>query len=207
MNKKVIIIGAGGHAKVIADIILKSGDEVLGFLDDNKEKGTKIFLEYGVLGKVEDCINFAKEDAGIQFIIGIGNNYVRKAIFEKYSLNYYTAIHPSAIIASDVSIGEGTVVMPGAIINASATIGKCAIVNTLAIVEHDNVLGDFVHISPNATLCGTVKIGELTHVGAGVTVRNNISITSECTIGAGAVVVRDIEEKGTYVGVPAKKIK
>ena len=207
MNKRVIIIGAGGHAKAIADIILKSGDIVAGFLDDNMEKGKKVFLEYEVLGKIEDCIELKQKDEKLFFIIGIGNNYVRKEIFEKYNLNYYTAIHPSAIIASDVEIGTGTVVMANTCINVCAKLGKGIIVNTSAVVEHDDILHDFVHISPNATLCGNVKIGEVTHIGAGTTIKNNISITGECIIGAGATVVKDINEKGTYVGVPVKKIK
>ena len=92
-------------------------------------------------------------------------------------------------------------------INTSAKIGRQCIINTASIVEHDNQIGDYVHLSPNVTCCGTVTIGELTHIGAGATIKNNINITDECIIGAGAVVVKDIQEKGTYVGVPAQKMK
>ena len=96
--------------------------------------------------------------------------------------------------------------MANACINSSAKIGKHCIINTGAIIEHDNIIEDYVHISPQVALGGTIKVGENTHVGIGATVKNNIEICSNCIIGAGAVVVKDIIEKGTYVGVPAKKI-
>lgn len=204
MAKNVVIIGAGGHGKVIADIIVKSGDNIFGFLDDSKDVGEIIIDKYIVIGKVVDCEKLQQENKDLCFVIAIGNNYVRKDIFEKYKLNYYTAIHPTAVIGMDVHIGIGTVVMANACINSSAVIGNNCIINTGAIIEHDNVIEDNVHVSPNATLCGTVKVGECTHIGAGVTVRNNISIISDCVIGAGGVVVKNINYKGIYVGVPAK---
>ena len=209
MNKNVIIIGAGGHGKVIADIIEKSGDKVLGFLDDNVPINTTIIKEKNikVLGKIDDTEKFINENPNVEFIIGIGNNNIRKNIAETKKLKYYTAIHPSSQIALDVEIGKGSVVMANACINTSAKIGKHCIINTGAIIEHDNVIEDYVHVSPNATLCGTVKVGTLTHIGAGVTVKNNTNICSNCIIGCGAVVVKDIEEEGTYVGVPVQRIK
>ena len=206
MSRKVVINGAGGHAKVIADIIIKSGDEVVGFLDDNIEKDTIVIDNYKVIGKTEDCLKL-KEDKELYFIIAIGNNFTRKDIAEKYNLNYYTAIHPTAVIGMHVHIDKGTVIMANSCINSSTIIGKHCIINTGAIVEHDNSIKDFVHISPNATLCGTVIVGECTHIGAGSVIKNNITITNNCIIGAGAVVVKDIEKNGIYVGVPAKLIK
>lgn len=203
----VVVIGAGGHAKVIADVIIKNGDKLIGFLDDNIEKDTTIIENYKILGKVKDCDKLIKENNSYEFIIAIGNNYARKEIAEKYKLNYYTAIHPSAIIGINVEIGKGTVVMANAVINPSTKIGKNCIINTGAIIEHDNIIENYVHISPNATLAGTVKIGEFTHVGLGAAIKNNIIICKNCTIGAGAVVVKNIEKSGTYIGIPAKKIK
>lgn len=205
MSKKVVIIGAGGHAKVIADIIIKSGDEVVGFLDDNIEKDTIVIDNYKVIGKTEDCLKL-KEDKELYFIIAIGNNFTRKDIAEKYNLNYYTAIHPTAIIAMQVQIEKGTVIMANTCINPNTKIGKHCIINTGAIVEHDNIIDDYVHISPNATLCGTVTIGEGIHIGAGSVIKNNVTITNDCIIGAGGVVVKNIEESGIYVGVPVSKI-
>lgn len=207
MSKQVVIIGAGGHAKVTADIIEKSGDIVYGFLDDNKAVGGKVIKDYKVLGKILECKCIQEKNKDMYFIIGIGDNYIRKCIYEKYTLNYYTAIHPSCNIGMEVKIGEGTVVMANASINPNTIIGKNCIINTSAVVEHDNIIENYVHISPNATLCGTVKIGAFTHIGAGTIIKNNIEVIEDCIIGAGAVVVKNIEEKGTYVGVPAKKIK
>ena len=207
MNKNVIIIGAGGHGKVISDIIIKSGDKLIGFLDDNVEIGTKIIEQYEIIGKVNECENIQEEDKSLSFVIAIGNNYTRKDIYEKYKLNYYTAIHPSAIIGMQVDIGEGTVIMANSCINPNTRIGKNCIINTGAIIEHDNIIGDYVHISPNATLCGTVKVGNFTHIGAGVTIKNNITICDNCIIGAGAVVIQDISQKGIFVGVPIREVK
>ncbi len=209
MSKQVVIIGAGGHAKVIADIVQKSGDIVYGFLDDNLPKDTIIANnpKLRVIGDLNVRFTFPITHPDLEFVIAIGNNKRRKKIAEKNipNMKYYTAIHPSANIGIDVSIGEGTVIMANTCINSSAKIGKHCIINTGAIIEHDNKLEDYVHVSPNATLCGTVKVGELTHIGAGATVKNNIDITSNCIIGAGAVVIKIIEEEGTYIGVPIKK--
>ncbi len=197
---EVVIIGAGGHGKVIADIIEKSGDTVIGFLDDNPPSNQ--ILNYPMLGVTSDCKKYTDK----KFIIAIGNNKIRQIIATQYKLDYYTAIHPNAIIARDVVIGEGTCVMAGAVINVSTQIGKHCIINSGSVVEHDNVLGDFVHLSPKAALCGTVCVGDCTHIGAGATIRNNTSITKNCVIGVGAAVVEDIMQEGTYCGVPAKRM-
>lgn len=198
--KKVVIIGASGHAKVIADIVIKSGDELVGFLDDNTELPESI-IGYPYLGTVDKYSGYADE---CFFIIGIGNNLIRKKIAERIDARWYTAVHPSAQLAIDTHIGEGTAVMANAVINTSAVIGRHCIINTGSIIEHDNRIGDYVHISPNATLCGTVLVGELTHIGAGATVKNNISVCGNVIVGAGATVVRNIAEQGTFVGIPAR---
>lgn len=200
MCREVIIIGAGGHGKVIADIVTKSKDKVFGFLDDYNS-ADKI-LTYPVLGKVCDCNKYLDKE----FFLAIGNNEIRKKITDEYPLlKYYTAIHPSAVISENVTIGEGTCIMAGAVINSSANIGRHCIINSGAIVEHDNRLSDFVHLSPGAVLCGTVAVGECTHIGGGVTVKNNINIASNVIIGVGAAVVSDITAAGTYCGIPAKE--
>ena len=205
MRKKVVIIGAGGHAKVIADIIEKSGDEIVGFLDDNKEIGTTIINDYKVIGDLNNRFVMAVTKENLEFIIAIGDNKKREETSHSPNLKFYTAIHPSAQIGLDVEIQKGTVVMANACINSSAKIGKHCIINTGAIIEHDNIIEDFVHISPNVALGGTVKIGKSTHVGIGSTIKNNITICENCKIGAGAVVVKDIKEEGTYIGVPVEK--
>ena len=206
--KKVVILGASGHARVIADIISLSNDEIIGFLDDNLElQGKVIYKDKKVLGTTkEEYINKYKD---YYFIIGIGSNKIRKLISEKYpDLKLYTAIHPSSVIGSDVEIGEGTVIMPGTVINIGTKIGKHCIINTMSSLDHDNVLEDYVHISPGAHLAGTVRIGESTWICSGVTIINNITIADNNIIGAGGTVIKDIlDSNGTYVGVPIRKIK
>lgn len=204
MQNKVILIGGGGHAKVVAECVRSCGGIIAGILDDGLMQGTTI-LDMEVLGKTAD---FMKYRDTCSFLIAIGNNAVRKKIaaqMEPY-VNWFTAIHKTAVVSAYAQLGAGTVVMPGAVINAGAVTGTHCIVNTCSVVEHDNILGDFVHISPSAALGGTVAVGELTHIGIGSVVRNNIQICSECVVGAGAVVVKNLEEAGIYVGIPAEKI-
>lgn len=198
MKNDLIIIGAGGHAKVIADMALKLNYNILGFLDDNQ---TGEVLGYPILGKVCEAVNYSA-----LYVIAIGNNVIRKKIAEQYKIEYVTLIHPSAQIGLEVEIGKGTIVMTNAVINSNSRIGNHSIINTAAIVEHDNIIGDYVHISPNATLCGTVKIGDGAHIGAGAVVKNNITIAENVTVGIGAAVVKNIEESGVYIGVPVRKI-
>lgn len=207
MNKKVVILGAGGHAKSIADIVLKSGDQVVGFLDDNIEKGTVIIKskEIKVIGKIDDVLELSKNPA-MFFIIGIGNNKIREKIATRYSLNYYTAIHPTSVISEDVEILEGTTIMANTVINVGAKIGGHCIINTNSVVEHDNIIEDYVHLSPGAVLSGTVTVGKCSHLGTGTKVRNNINIASNVTVGVGGVVVKDIKDEGTYIGVPVRRL-
>lgn len=201
--RHVIIIGASGHGKVIADIIEKSGDKIIGFLDDDHNLSS--VFGYPVLGNLGSYQKYKKDN---YFIIAIGNNKLRKEIAEKLNdAHWHTAIHPSAIMAKDVVIGDGTVVMANVVINASAKIGKHVILNTASIVEHDNVIGDYTHLSPRVALGGTVKIGTCSHIGIGACIKNNTRIADNVVVGAGACVVRDITEQGTYIGVPVKKIK
>ncbi|MGN8753404.1 acetyltransferase [Blautia sp. HCP3S3_C4] len=199
--KKLVIIGASGHGKVVADIARKNGCSEIVFFDDDEsihECGG-----YPIIGKSSEAGTIDSD-----VIIGIGNAGVRKRIQESVDENkIVTLIHPDAVVADDVVIGAGTVVMAGAVINPGTHIGKGCIINTCSSVDHDCKVGDYVHISVGSHLCGTVNVGDRTWIGAGATVSNNISICPDCMIGAGAVVIKNIEEAGTYVGVPVKKIK
>ena len=170
MNK-LIIIGAGGHGKVIADNALKNGYTDICFVDDHTVGEV---MGFPVIGTSADILRL--NDGKTDFIIGIGNNAVRKKIAEENDVNWVTLIHPSAQIAVNVSVGKGTVVMAGAVINACAAVGDHCIINTRAVIEHDNVIGNYVHISPNAALGGTVRIGEKNHIGLGAMVINNIDV-------------------------------
>lgn len=207
--KDIIIIGAGGHASVIIDIIecMKNNKHqvrIKGLLDDSKDKTH--FMGYKILDKVKNAHLYNSKDT--EFIIAIGSNEVRKSISKKLqNLKYFIAIHPTAIIGSNVDINKGTVVMPRAIINANTIIGKHVIINSGAIVEHDNKIKDFVHISPGSTLAGGVEVGESTQVGANSTIIPLIKIGCNSVIGAGSTVIRNIESKVVAVGNPCKVIK
>ena len=138
-------------------------------------------------------------------IVAIGNAATRKRLMESLpDRNWATLIHPDAVIADDVMIGDGTAVMAGVVINPGTKIGRGCIVNTCSSVDHDCIIGDYVHISVGAHLSGTVTVGEGTWISVGASVSNNVNICGDCTIGAGAVVVKNLEEEGTYTGVPAK---
>lgn len=200
-SKRLLIIGASGHGKVVADIAIKSGYQGIAFLDDADE-ATEC-AGFPVVGKVSDAASLS--DGG-DFIVAIGNTRVRRKIQDEISGVITTLVHPAAVISRRVEIGRGSVVMAGAVINSDAQIGEGCIINTCASVDHECVVGDFVHVSVGAHLAGNVHVGSGTWVGIGATVSNNVAICPDCMIGAGAVVVRDITEPGTYVGVPAKRI-
>jgi len=200
--KEVIIIGASGHGRVAADAVLAAGNRVLGFLDDAPAADTLLGLP--VLGPIQDYVNYS--DA--EFLIAIGDNQTRIQIEKQVQgITWHTAIHPAAVVSPFASVGEGTAVMANAVVNPGAVIGRHCIVNTAAVIEHDDRIGDFAHISVGARLAGTVTVGKATMVGIGAAVSNNVSICGGCMIGAGAVVVKDITEPGTWVGVPARRIK
>ena len=197
--KKLVIIGASGHGKVIADIAVKNGYEEIVFLDDDTE--IKECAGFPVVGQSAEAENMDGDK-----IVAIGNAKIRERIQNNLS-GLATLIHPNAVVSRRVKIGEGSVVMAGAVINSDAVIGKGCIINTGASVDHDCKVGDYVHISVGAHVAGTVNIGSRTWIGAGATVSNNVNICEDCMVGAGAVVIKNIEEAGTYVGVPAREIK
>lgn len=199
MSEQVMILGASGHGKVVAEVVEAAGDTVVGFLDDDSEK--KLCGGHPVLGPIVDAGKYK----ACRFIIAIGNNALREKIARSMKLPWYTAIHPTAVVSPSAVLGEGTVIMPRAVINAEAKVGCHCIINTGAIVEHENRIGDYVHISPGAALGGGVSVGRETHIGIGACVRNHIAICGGCTVGAGAVVVENLEEAGVYVGVPARR--
>lgn len=203
--KQIVFIGASGHGKVCADIAKLNGYDEIIFLDD--ELNVKKCGDYQVQGTSGDYKNYLDDAV---FFISIGNADSRKRIQENIETAggmLTTLIHPSSVVSSDVPIGIGTVVMPGVVINVGADIGKGCIINTSSSVDHDCTVGDYCHIAVGAHVCGTVNIGDKTWIGAGATVSNNTNICSDVVVGAGAVVISDIEEPGTYVGVPAKRVK
>lgn len=201
VEKKLIIIGAGGHGRVVADVAKLCGYSEISFLDDSFGTAT---AECSVVGKV--CAA-NKYYCTHDFFVAIGNSEVRERIMNEIKSeggSFATLMHPSAVIGSNVEIGRGSVVMAGVVINAGAVIGEGVIINTSSSVDHDSRIGDYVHVSVGAHLAGTVEVGKRTMIGAGATVINNIDICEDCMVGAGAVVVRNIKNSGTYIGVPAR---
>ena len=203
MHRKVIIIGAGGHGKVIADIVVRAGDDLLGFLDDDQTKDS--LAGFPVLGTVAEASRW--QDAF--FVVAIGEPDIRERIVESMPwARWYTAIHSTAIVSQlETTIGEGSMIMAGAIISPGVTVGRHCILNTGSIVEHNTVLEDYVHVSVAAKTGGDVFIGKSTWVGIGASVNNCISICPGCMLGAGAVVVKNVTEPGVYCGIPARKMK
>jgi sugar O-acyltransferase (sialic acid O-acetyltransferase NeuD family) len=203
-TKYMYLYGAGGHSKVITDILNSLNIQVIGMFDDNPAQAKFKAME------IRDGIDsfgsgFPKLDAPL--IISVGDNFRRSQIALAINTTYGKAIHSTAIISNLSSIGSGTVVLHGAIVQAGTKVGKHVLINTAASVDHDNVIGDYAHISPHATLCGHVQVGEGTHIGAGAVVIPSIRIGKWCKVGAGAVVIRDIPDFATAVGNPAKVIK
>lgn len=205
MNDSLIIIGASGHGKVVADIAMKMNKwKNISFLDDNLS--LKTIMGIPVIGSSANVVEHTKHS---DFFVAIGNNSTRERIQEgllAQGTSIVSLVHPSAIIGTDVNVGIGTAIMAGVVINSSSVVGKGCIINSNSGLDHDNNIGDYVHISPRTHLAGTVKVGKGSWLGIGSVVSNNINICSGCKIGAGAVVVKDITESGTYVGVPVRRI-
>lgn len=204
-KNKLLIIGAKGHGKVVADIAIKMNEwQEIAFLDDDDD--INISMGIKVIGRSKNLEQYVDE---FDIFVAIGDNLIRKKIQEeirKLDINIPTLIHPSVVIGRDVLIKRGTVIMAGAVINSSTTIGEGCIINTSATIDHDNIIKDYVHISPGVNIAGNVVIGNETWIGIGSTINNNINITSKCSIGSGTIVIKDIKDSGTYVGVPARKL-
>ena len=204
-SKRLVMVGASGHGKVCAEIAESSNiyREIL-FLDDNlnlQECGG-----FKIVGTVSEYKNYLGEET--EFFVSIGNNCTRRMIqdeIKRTGCKIATLIHDSAVVGKDVVLGEGTVLMAGAVINTGTRIGKGCIVNTSSSVDHDCIIENYVHIAVGAHICGGVEIGESTWIGAGAIVNNYHSICKGCMVGSGAVVIRDIDDPGVYIGVPATK--
>ncbi|MGG0889757.1 acetyltransferase [Cytobacillus horneckiae] len=205
----VAIIGRGGHSKVIEDLIASNENmKIIGYFDD-KYRSLKLHDDY-CLAPIDYLKDIFHMQEDLKIIIAIGNNRVRKQIFERLHLpleSFATIIHPSACVSPSATIGCGTVVMPRAVINADSVIGIHAIINTGAIIEHDNHIGDYVHISPNSTLTGMVKVYEGAHVGSASVVIPKVEIGQWSVIGAGSTVIHSLPSKVMAVGLPARTKK
>lgn len=205
MTATLIIVGAGGHGRVVAEVAAAAGHEVVGFLDAAKPAG-ELVNGIPVLGKSLGEIRSSHPPAQTGVFIAVGENARRRALFEgALALGYGVPalIHPSAIVSPTATIGAGTVLMPASILNANTAVGRYAIVNTAASLDHDNRLEDGVQICPGVRSAGTVSYGALAFVGTGAVIIPGIRIGMNATIGAGSVVIRDVQDGVRVAGNPA----
>ena len=206
-TRRVFVYGAGGHGKVVADILICNGDtEFVGFVDDRDELLGTTVMGFPVVGNGE----WLREEASssrFAVAIGTGESRIRQLLAarcSRWGIEILTPVHPAATISRAARLGPGTVVMAGAIINPEATVGAGVIVNTGAVVEHDVEIGDYAHLAPNAAIGGGSRLGAFSHLGLGAAVIQCIGIGSHTIVGAGAVVVEDLPDDVVAMGVPAR---
>jgi sugar O-acyltransferase (sialic acid O-acetyltransferase NeuD family) len=209
MNRRVVIVGAGGQGRIVADILLacsansSSAPVPIGFVNDSPQNQNQAFLGLPVLGTIE-ALATIDHDA---MIVAIGDNAARRDITARLlsaGERLETAIHPSAQVGHEVRLGDGSMLSAGSIITPRVTIGAGVIVNTKASVDHDSEVGDFAHISPGATVGAHCAVGSGTMIGMGATVMSTCAVGSGTTVGAGSVVVRDLPGNVVAYGVPAR---
>lgn len=203
--RPVWLYGFGGHAKVVADLLVNCDMKLAGVVDDDEQivNQTKHAVRPGLRLDPDSAIFNHSQP----MVLCVGNNRSRASLARELPNYFVSPRHPSAIISPTVSIGVGTVIMQGAIVQAEARLGDHVIINSGASIDHDNQIGDFVHVSPRATLCGHVTVGEGSWIGAGAVVIQGVTIGKWATVGAGAVVIRDVPDYATVVGNPAREIK
>lgn len=212
MNK-VVGLGAGGHAKVVIEILVRSTKwEIVGLLDNDIKLRNSIVLGYQVLGGDEllgklydDGLRFAFNGLG-----STGDSSSRRRLFERVKnqgFSFVTAAHPTACVAESVSIGEGSIVMAGVVINPITKIGDNTIINTGVIVEHDCLIGNHVHIASGAVLAGGVRVNDGAHIGMGANILQGIEIGHNAIIGSGSNVINDVDPNTVFVGNPARLLR
>lgn len=206
----IIVIGGGGHAKVVISILKKIDRfNIIGY-SELENYGQLLNISY--IGN-DNLVIEKYADKSLNVILGVGqikSTELRKHLVEKYinaGFNFPAIISPHAIVNESVVIGNGTIVMDNVIINTGSKIGNYSILNTSSTIEHDCNIGDYVHIAPGTTLSGEVIVGNSTFIGAGSTIANSVSVSENCIIGAGSLVRKDISQSGLYVGNPIKRYK
>ena len=206
-QSRVVLYGAGGHGKVVADALQHQGEfSIAGFLDDSV---TGEVFGHPILGGKSVVASLVAQ--GITgAVVCLGDCTARakvQAFFEAATISMITVIHPSASVARGAVIGAGSMILAQAVVGPDATLGKGCILNHGATVDHDCVLGDFVHVAPGANIAGGVRIGSGTHIGIGSSIKEGVMIGERCVIGAGSAVVENVPDKALYYGVPAKLVR
>lgn len=208
--EKIIVIGGGGHAKVLISVIRKSLQFELAGYSDLNDQGEILGVQY--LGNDDKLIEIFSKGI-VNAAVGIGQINVTQKRFnvvknmKDIGLSFPPIISKDAIVNEDVRIGEGTQIFDGAVINGGTRIGKFSIVNTNATVEHDCKIGNFCHVATNAVLCGGAEVDDFSMIGSNAVIVQYKKITSNCMVGAGAVVTKDILKEGVFVGNPTRKLK
>ncbi len=208
----VLLIGAGGHARAVADVIAAEGRlRVAGLVDSTRARG-EVCFGHPVLGG-EDDVPDILDDLGVRdLVVAIGDNFQRQAMAARLEarvpgLRLVSCRHPSALVGSDVEIGAGTLIMPGVVIVSGCRIGPGCLLNTGSTIDHEGTMGPWSSLAPGAVLGGRVRLGERASVGLGARVIHGLSIGDDTVIGAGAVVVRDIAANWLAFGVPCRPIR
>ncbi len=209
--EKILLIGAGGHAKSVIDSLKTQGKYEPAGIIDKTEVGNTQVLSIPIIGADEDLPRFYEKGIHHAFVTvgSIGDTRIRQRLYQKLKKIGFTLpniIDPSAVISPTVKLGEGVFIGKSVTVNAGSFIGKMAIINTGAVIEHECTIGNFCHIASAAALCGNVSIGENTHIGTNATVIQGIKVGSNALVGAGSVVLKDIPDKVRVVGVPAQEI-
>lgn len=212
MKRPVIVLGCGGHARVLLEVLRLQSVEVLAIADPNWD--SSICRSYGpgckMLTSDDDVLYYPPGQ--VYLVNGLGSVDVgsrRWLVFQRFKSEGYTfmnVIHPSAIVPTNLLLGEGVQIMAGAVLQPGSKLGHNVLVNTGVIIDHDCSIGDHVHIAPGSVISGNVAIGRGTHVGTGAKIINNVSVGVNCTVGAGAVIIHDVPSNLRVAGVPAKVI-
>ncbi|WP_217586174.1 acetyltransferase [Lentibacillus saliphilus] len=206
--KPVIILGNGGHAKVITDILRFNNRDIIGFTAPTEEVN---YYDIQYLGGDNAVFQYNHRD--VHLVNGIGSTssvIQRKALFEYFRRNNYvfsSVIHPNSTISSTVKLGEGVQIMAGAIIQPFAQVADNTIINTSVSIDHDTQIGSHCHIAPGVTISGSVSVGDASHVGAGSTIIQNVKVGNSTLIGAGSLVLKNIKSNSKAYGVPAKEVE
>ena len=206
-SDQIIVLGAGGHAKVAIDTLNAVGAKIIGITDRNSAKHGSIICGLPVLGGDGEITKYPSDS--VRLVNGIGSTRIpniRRRLFLQFCEKgyvFHTLVHPSAIVGAETSLGEGVQIMAGTIVQPGCRLGDNTIVNTGAQIDHDCIIGDHVHIAPGAILSGGVRVGDGSHVGVGATIIQNIEIGDESLIAAGSVVVQNVPAKAQVSGVPA----